>query len=65
MLKAILKIIGKLLGLFFLAFIVSLLVEGVKIVFGMTGIVVLFVLVIVLFTGFEIYELIRDLKNNK
>ena len=65
MLKAILKMIGKLAGVFFLAFIVSLLVEGVKIVFGMTGFIVLLVLVIVLYVGLGIYELIRDLKNNK
>lgn len=65
MLKAILKIIRKFLGLFFLAFIVSLLVQGVKIVFGMTGIIVLFVLEIVLYTGLEIYKLTRDFKNKK
>ena len=65
MLKAILKMIGKLVGVFLLAFIVSLLVEGVKIVFGMTGFIVLLVLVIVLYVGLGIYELIRDLKNNK
>lgn len=65
MLKAILKMIGKLVGVFFLAFIVSLLVEGVKIAFGMTGFIVLLVLVIVLYIGLGIYELIRDLKNNK
>ena len=65
MLKAILKMIGKLVGVFLLAFIVSLLVEGVKIVFGMTGFIVLLVLVIVLYIGLGIYELIRDLKKNK
>lgn len=65
MLKAILKIIGELLGIFFLGFIISLLVEGVKIVFGITGIIVLFILVIVFYIGLKIYELIRDLKNNK
>lgn len=65
MLKAILKIIGELLGIFFLAFIISLLVDGIKIIFGMTGIIVLFVLVIVLYIGLKVYKLIRDLKNNK
>jgi ABC-type antimicrobial peptide transport system permease subunit len=65
MLKAILKIIGNLLGIFFLGFIISLLIDGVKIVFGMTGIIVLFILVIVLYIVLEIYKLIRDLKNNK
>lgn len=65
MLKAILKIIGRLLGVFFLAFIASLLVEGIKIVFGMTGMIILLVLVIVLYIGLGVYELIRDLKKNK
>ena len=62
MLKGILKIIGKLLGIFFLGFLISLLVKGVTIAFGITGSIVLLVLVIVLYAGLEVYELIRDLK---